>query len=169
MKALYLWLVLQLCAALIPCVTRKASEAAEVKPFSGWPKQFAGSDLEPLPLSDTEERFSRDFHGKLGKFTDGSREILVRWLSTPSRSLHPAADCLKGSGYSVSPRPVLVDREGLRWGCVHAERKAKQLMVCERIYDDEGNSWTDTSSWFWAAMLGRTKGPWWAMTVASES
>jgi hypothetical protein len=27
--------------------------------------------------------------------------------------------------------------------------------------------WTDASSWYWAAILGRTRGPWLAVTVAT--
>ena len=168
MRLIYFWLLLLMLAAGMPLVTQRGSLSKANVHFSGWPQQFAGNELYPIPLTENEERFSRDFSGKLAKFTDGSREIVMRWLDTPSRSLHPAGDCLKGSGYTVKPRPVLVDRDGIRWGCISAMRRGVNLQVCERIYDEHGNSWTDTSSWFWAAMLGKTTGPWRAMTIASE-
>ncbi|MCI0665355.1 MAG: hypothetical protein L0220_30200 [Acidobacteria bacterium] len=27
-------------------------------------------------------------------------------------------------------------------------------------------NWTDVSSWYWSAMLGRSCGPWWVVTIA---
>lgn len=103
----------------------------------------------------------------LGRFTDGSREIIIRFISRPSRKLHSAADCLKGSGYTVEPRPIRVDRQGNYWGCMLAERGGTdRFHVCERIVDTAGNGWYDVSTWFWAALLERSEGPWWAVTVA---
>ena len=29
----------------------------------------------------------------------------------------------------------------------------------------QGNQWTDPSSWYWSAVLGETKPPWWGITV----
>jgi hypothetical protein len=40
------------------------------------------------------------------------------------------------------------------------------MQVCERIYDQAGASWTDVSSWYWDAALGRSQGPWMAVAVA---
>lgn len=82
--------------------------------------------------------------------------------------LHPVVDCLKGFGYTVKPQPLFVDETGQRWGCVLAMRKDQTLRVHERIYDSAGQQWTDVSSWYWAALLGKTTGPWWAVTVAER-
>ena len=32
----------------------------------------------------------------------------------------------------------------------------------------EGGSFCDVSAWYWAASLGRTRGPWWAVTVVER-
>jgi hypothetical protein len=48
---------------------------------------------------------------------------------------------------------------------LHAERGAERLRIRERIIDAGGATWTDISSWYWAALLGRSRGPWWAVTV----
>jgi hypothetical protein len=38
--------------------------------------------------------------------------------------------------------------------------------VCERIVDAKGEAFTDTSHWYWASLLGRSAGPWQAVTTA---
>jgi hypothetical protein len=49
-----------------------------------------------------------------------------------------------------------------------ATRGSERLRVRERIYTAAGDSWTDVSSWYWQAVLERTTGPWWAITVAER-
>jgi hypothetical protein len=60
----------------------------------------------------------------------------------------------------------MTDVRGRRWSCFDAKRKGSTLFVRERIHDDTGQAWTDVSSWYWAAVLSDTAGPWWALTVA---
>ena len=128
-----------------------------------WPTHFRDQPLTQLPLSDLEERFARRFPGAIARFTDGHRMLILRQVQQPTRQLHPATDCFKALGYTIDrPRPV-VDEEDARWSCFAAERNGARLRVCERIHDSEGNAWTDTSAWFWAAQYGG--GPWWATTV----
>ena len=38
----------------------------------------------------------------------------------------------------------------------------------EAITDGTASRWTDVSQWYWEALLGRTQGPWWAITVAER-
>jgi hypothetical protein len=118
-----------------------------------------------VPLSQREEVFADNFPGKIGKFTDGSRVILMRWVTQPTRKLHPAADCFKAVGYRIRPQAIKKDLDGNVWGSFHGTRANEDLTVQERIHDSAGGSWTDVSSWYWAAVLGRTKGPWWAVTL----
>jgi hypothetical protein len=40
--------------------------------------------------------------------------------------------------------------------------------VYERIYDVAGNSWSDVSAWYWAALLGKSAGPWWSVVIAEK-
>ena len=45
-----------------------------------------------------------------------------------------------------------------------AARPGETFDVCERIFDHDGNAWTDVSAWYWAATMGQSAGPWWAVT-----
>jgi len=119
-------------------------------------------------LSEREERFGREFPGRVARFTDGRREIIVRHVTEPTRRLHPASDCFAGLGYRVRPLPLHVDGAGARWGSFGAERGGERFLVRERIYADAGGSWPDVSSWYWAAATGADRGPWWAVTVAER-
>ncbi len=161
-------IALHLCAAVAPFAGwhGAASEAAER--FPGWPQELAGRPLNPLPMTVREQAWSEGFPGKVGRFNDGSREIIIRYVTRPTRRLHPSADCLRGSGYRVSTKPAWRDADGGIWGCVLAERGDQRYRVCERIRDQAGNGWYDVSSWYWSALSHGTDGPWWAITVAER-
>jgi hypothetical protein len=137
-------------------------------PFPGWPTHFEGRPLTRLPLTELEERFGSDFPGRMARFTDGRRELVVRFVTDATRKLHPASDCFVAIGYRVRPLPLKVDAGGSRWGSFTAERGGERLLVNERIYSDAGGSWEDASAWYWAAVGGRDAGPWWAVTVAER-
>lgn len=136
--------------------------------FSGWPTRHEGRPLKRLPLTHREERFSLGFPGRIAKFTDGSRMVIVRWVTKETRKLHPASDCFKGIGYAVQPLPIHIDAQGTRWGCFKGTRDANNILVFERIFEDAGAGWTDVSAWYWAAVLRQTHGPWWAVTVVES-
>jgi hypothetical protein len=135
--------------------------------FQGFPKTFEGRELKQLSMSETEKVFMKDFPGKFGRFTDGQREIILRFVWQATRQLHPATDCFKGLGYETKPLPLKIDNGGKRWSCFYAAKNNERLRVCERIYDDAGNEWTDVSSWYWSA-LDSPSGEWWAITVAER-
>ena len=155
-------------AALVPFATWQNNDPIASASFAGWPQHFEGRALQRLALSDRERGFVQGFPGQIARFSDGSREIVMRWIERPSRKLHPAADCFKGAGYTTGPQPIRLDAAGQHWGCFTASQNGRQLHVCERVYDAAGKSWSDVSSWYWAAMLGKTSGPWWAVTIAEE-
>lgn len=147
---------------------RSAGGGDAAATFPGWPTHFAGRPLTRLPLTEREERFGGDFPGRIARFTDGRRELVVRFVTGPTRKLHPASDCFAGIGYRVRPLPLKVDVDGARWGGFTAERGGEKLLVYERIYSDAGGSWEDVSAWYWAAAGGKGPGPWWAVTVAER-
>src|SRR5262245_4519810 len=89
-------------AALAPLVTRSGGAVASA-PFPGWPGHYEGRALVELPLTAREAAFTQDFPGRVGRFSDGQREIIIRWLGAPTRKLHSAADCFRGSGYAITP------------------------------------------------------------------
>jgi hypothetical protein len=158
-----------LLAAVAPFAPIRSDVTNEQGAFPGWPTQLEGRNLTQLPLSSREERFAADFPGRIARFSDRRREIIIRWVARETRALHPASDCFKGLGYSIKPLPARVDPAGHRWGVFEARRGDEAFHVYERIYDPAGNeSWSDVSSWYWQATIGKTGGGWWAVTVAER-
>ncbi len=171
-----LWPLMQPQAATSP-----ASSGIE------WPTQWEGATLRPLALSDVEHRFAQRFPGQIARFTDGqSRVFVMRHVTQPTRMLHPATDCFRATGYTIGHTQLQRDDRQRVWRCFEAEREAdsktgngasQRVRVCERIETAAGESaaptvidgadsgYTDASSWFWAATLGQSQGPWRAITV----
>jgi hypothetical protein len=155
-------------AAAIPWLKTSPAHQQISFNFPGWTTALDVREMQELSHSEGELRFEKDFPGRIGKFSDGEKEYAVRWVTEATRMLHPAADCLKGSGYELKPQPIFVDEKGNRWGCSLAIRKDQTLKVRERIFDAEGKSWTDVSSWYWAALMNGSKDGWWAVTVIEK-
>ncbi|MCZ6675886.1 MAG: archaeosortase/exosortase family protein [Candidatus Poribacteria bacterium] len=155
-------------AAFMPMIIATPHKYHDLTQFPGWPETFRNQPIQQLSLSDRESTFGKDFPGMLGRFTDGKREIVIRWVTQATRKLHPASDCFRGLGYVVEPAPMHIDSDGLHWGCFKARHKDQTLRVCEQIIDADGKIWSDVSAWYWAAFLGRSTGPWWAYTVAEK-
>jgi hypothetical protein len=162
-----LLLVLALCAWLpVFGPTTAATRADTSSAFTETPQVWHGRALRPLALSALEQRFAAHFPGRINRLTDGEQLLVLRDVSAPTRMLHPAADCYRGLGYRIEQARLERDADALLWRCFIAERGGAQTRVCERIVDAKGASFTDTSSWFWAAQLGRSSGPWLAITTA---
>ena len=143
------------------------ARSADAHPAGGEPPtQWGGRPLRPLALGEVEQRFSRRFPGRIARLTDGEQMLVWREVTAPTRMLHPAADCYRGLGYRIDDARLEHDEHGQLWRCFVAERQGRRLRVCERIVDANGQVYTDASSWFWAAQLQRSTGPWHAITVA---
>ncbi|KQV53993.1 MULTISPECIES: hypothetical protein [unclassified Duganella] len=154
-------------ASLAPLAFENNAGARVTAGFPGWPTSFEGRKLTPLPLTPIETRFQQNFPGRVGRFSDGEREIVIRWVDQGTRKLHASSDCFKANGYELTVQPVkIVGQE--RWSGFIASRGTQKLEVHERIADAYGGQWSDVSAWYWAAQLGQTKGPWWAITVAQN-
>jgi hypothetical protein len=158
-----------LLAALMPLTglgfgaTHGAREAGAIPP---WPREFQGRALTRVPLAESERRFLADFPGDIARFTDGERDLILRWVTGPTRRLHPADDCYRAWGYEVGAPTIRADRDGVRWRCFIALKDGRERRVCEQVRDAEGAHWSDVSSWYWAATLDRTAGPWLVTTVS---
>ncbi len=164
---IFVWV--HILAALIPFSTLQSNNQPPNIDFPGWPQELDGQALTRMTMTEKERGYNRNFPGKIARFTDGSREIIMRFVERPSRNVHPSADCLRGSGFKLETQPIRRDRGANLWGCVLARRDGKTYRVCERIYDIAAkSSWYDISSWYWAARLGRAQGPWWVVTVAER-
>ncbi|HEU0254107.1 MAG TPA: hypothetical protein VFR12_13825 [Pyrinomonadaceae bacterium] len=155
-------------AALVPLLSAESKQPGNAAvAFPGWPTQFEGKTLTPLPLSELEQRFSSDFPGQLSRFTDGKREIVIRWVTEATRKLHPSSDCFQGLGYTVKPLALRRDESGSLWSSFEATKGDEQLRVYEQIRSDSGQSWTDVSAWYWST-FSQGSGSWWAITVAEK-
>ena len=163
------------CALLAPlCLAIAAWKAWEVPAQASpppaapeFPSEWEGRPLRPLVLTEVEQRFARQFPGSLARLTDGERVLVLRTVLQPTRMLHPAADCYRGLGWRVVHARLQRDAQQALWRCFDALRDGRRLRVCERIVDAQGRAFTDTSAWYWAALLDQSRGPWTALTVAS--
>lgn len=158
-----------ICAALAPALSpheRGSGAVQRIDPH--WPSHFQGRMLTELPLSARESAFLAGFPGAVARFTDGERDIVMRWVTQPTRRLHPAEDCYRGLGYTVNTSRIVTDGSAARWRCFEANREQDAREICEQVQDVEGRHWTDVSAWYWAALLERSRGPWLVTTASSR-
>jgi hypothetical protein len=153
------------CAFILPYLPINTNSGEPNPSFPGWPSTIDTHDFQPIALSKTEAKFALSFPGRIAKFSNGQQTIQVRWITKPTRKLHPASDCFKGIGYRVRPLSLLVDKSGAIWSRIQCVKGSSRLVVRERIFDNHGQAWTDVSSWYWNAVCGRSNGPWWSVTI----
>ncbi len=161
-----MWAALLMGCALAPLAQRSVAGEAANTQSPEWPTVWEGNALRPLALSAVEMRFAARFPGHIARLTDGEQVVVLRQVRQPTRMLHPAADCYRGLGYRIQQAQLERDAQQRLWRCFIAERAGQRHRVCERIVDARGDTFTDTSSWFWAAQLGQSSGPWQAITTA---
>ncbi|MDZ4833343.1 MAG: exosortase/archaeosortase family protein [Candidatus Melainabacteria bacterium] len=159
--------VASVVACLIPFFQAPYHENISKSGESAWPGEFEGCVLKPVKLSSVETKFSSEFPGRIAKFSDGKRTILYRQVNKPTRQLHPSSDCYKGNSFKLRPMAALRDTEGKVWSRFQASKGGRNLEVREIVSDSQGRTWSDTSSWYWSALLGKTQSPWMAVTVAT--
>jgi hypothetical protein len=165
---LALFIGLMLLCALRPVLMAKpnAGHASQLQTEQNW--AFAkwnvqNKSLYKLPASALEQQFSANFPGQIARFTDGNTIWVIRHTLKPTRMLHSALDCYKGLGYKVTQPRVLEDNNQQRWRCFNAS-KGQSLQVCERIFDNQNQHWTDVSAWYWESLMKHDNAQWWAIT-----
>jgi hypothetical protein len=156
MKGGMLFVASLMSAASAPCLVRVP--ASVTAPFPGWPSRYEGRLLTPVLLPARDRGFAADFPGRVQTFTDGRRTLILRFIAEPTRRLHPAVQCFEGAGYEIAAAAdgFLVRRDG------------RTRLVRERIVDGGGRTWSEVGAWYWSALLGRTRGPWWSVTTVDE-
>jgi hypothetical protein len=162
------FLLAALAAAVAPLAIGSNGASAAHAGFPGWPTQYEGHPLTEMPLTPREISLVRDFPGRVGRFSDGRREIILRFVDAPTRRLHSAADCFRGIGYRITPMPVRRHASGAAMSCFRAGHGGDAIAVCEMIRDERGSIWPDVSAWYWNAMFGASQGPWWSFVVAER-
>ena len=160
---------LALATAILPVLPLKSPESDEI--ISGkkepvvFPDSINGDVLIEVSMPQRHQKFLKNFPGELKIFKSANKLYIVKRIEKPTRKVHPAADCFRGSGYSIDWQPIVVDKEGSRWSHFIANKGDERVSVKEHILDNNKNLWTDPSSWYWSAVLGETKPPWWGITV----
>jgi hypothetical protein len=169
------WRIPFACAALLAAASPLLplhSSSAGSGGFPGWPANWEGASLTPMPGSPQDEYFTRDFPGKVARFAAGDAQVVIRWVNSPTRRLHPAAHCFTGAGYHIEPRPMRQSRgEGGSSGlmsCFAASKGSEVLDVCEQLRDGTGNSWPDVSAWYWNAVAAPAGSSWWSFVVVER-
>ena len=171
MKAAWLLFALSAAAAgAAPFVSLGSAPTAGAA--AAWPTHFEGRALTPLKPAPEDALLTRSFPGRVARFSDGHRQIVLRQLPAPTRRLHPASDCFRATGYGIHPAPMQLAEGRGPSSCFLAVRGGRTFRVCERISGADGRSWPDVSSWYWSALLDPASGPWLAAltveTVADE-
>jgi hypothetical protein len=148
-----------------PSLTGAAGSAS----FPGWPGEFEGARLERMAPGREDAWFTREFPGRVARFAAGDRQVVVRWVSSPTRRLHPASHCFTGAGYEVTAAPMARGRDGALMSCFTARRGGEALRVCEQLRDPSGRSWPDVSAWYWHAVMSPTGTSWWSFVVVERA
>jgi hypothetical protein len=166
MRVAHVLVPLCLIAAMLPAFAPHSQASLAVPPSIVWPTEINGNKVVPVQTLGEEEAFARDFPGQMKRFTDGTSSYFVRVVWRETRQLHPSSDCFRGMGYSIEPGPLQIGKQQSRWNSFEASKQGQKYLVMERIVDEHGNSWTDVSAWYWSVVMGRTRGPWTAITIA---
>lgn len=166
LKAMFASLMI-VCAVLPLFSTEAVPRTAFDQSSPEWPTAYRGKPLRPLALSEIDQRFARSFPGSIARMTTGEEQIVFRHVTRPTRMLHPAADCFRGLGYSVRAVQLEHDHEQRLLRCFTASKGDVRFRVCESIFDAEGQVFTDTSAWYWSAIMNQSVGPWRAVTVVT--
>ena len=165
--AIAFYLLASLCAMAMGTERHLPSDT-EAAPFPGWPSRFEGLPLRETPLTEREAAFNTAFPGRIARFANGERVVILRWVRHPTHRVHSAADCLRSAGWHITYEALIVVPDG-DWSSFTATRNGKTLRIRERCSGETGKNWPDVSSWFWSALAGRTRGPWWVVTVVGPS
>ncbi len=145
-----------------------STSSSHAKTLPAWPREFEGKKLTQIPLSSREKYFMGRFPGKMARFSDGRKQIIMRWVLSPTRKLHPAMDCFRGLGYKISNIKIRRDEKGALWRQFDATNKSANLVVTEHIIDRHGVIFTDTSAWYWNSISHKSQGPWLSVMVAKR-
>lgn len=135
-----------------------------------WPAAYEGRPLTLIAPTPEDRFLARQFPGQVARFSDGRRQIVLRRVSAATRTLHPASDCFRAIGYTVTPAPMRLAPDGQPASCFTASRDGRTLTACEQVRDvNSGESWPDISSWYWSALLGASPGPWTAALTVEQA
>ena len=135
--------------------------------FPGWPAEFEGRPLVADAMSPIEMGFAEEFPGKMARFKCGDKIVIMRWTDRATHRVHSASTCLEAAGWKIFPLSV-VHRDDGDWGTFDAEKDGTVLHVREQVKSSTGETIPDIPSWFYRALLDRSRSKWWIVTVCSQ-
>jgi len=159
-------LALAAAAPLLPISAAPATRDAQA--FPGWPHEYEGVALQSMAPIAQDAFFTRDFPGRIARFAARDRQVVVRWVSSPTRRLHPASQCFVGAGFALSPLPMRRSADGALMSCFAARKPGEALRVCEQLRDSTGDTRPDVSSWYWHALVAPRGTTWWSYVVVER-
>ena len=110
------------------------------------------------------------FPGQIFRYGDDHRDIVYKVVTKPTRRLHPAKDCYRALGFTISDEDLFRDELGQYWSVFRAVnlQSNQDYWVKEQIIDATGRRFSDMSTWIWQAYLGKSIGPWWVKTIVTQ-
>ncbi len=127
--------------------------------FPCGPRRIQGRTLKPLPLKDYEQRFTEGLPGRLAKFTDGTCEYMLQWIADRTRLLLlPRPTVWPALGFKITPEPLWIDEAGNRLVFFSGHAADQLYRVRSRIFNSDGQSWHDPSSWYWSVLVQHVVG-----------
>jgi len=133
--------------------------------FPGWPDSFEGRPWTRVRRPDGPAKVFAPLAIASAVFCQDERKVVLRWIPSPTRRMHPAADCFRARGYGVECGRLVRDAHGFTWSEFTVGREGESWRVRERLYSESGETWTDASAWFWSVWRRPGSGPWWAVTA----
>jgi hypothetical protein len=156
-------------AAIAPALRLAVGESMPLSErFPGWPDHWRGQTLRRIKLGDVEGAFVRDFNGPAALFDCGPGRVLLRYTERPTRRLRGALDSLRRDDWKVADLGPHVDGMGAAWASYRADKRWQRILVRECVFDQRGRSWSTPGEWYWAALMGSGRGPWWAVVTMEE-
>lgn len=168
-RARFQWLVVCLAAVLVPILAGTFVPPSEASGrFAGWVDEWDGAALKRIDFTWRERSFREGFPGQVAHFSDGRRELIMRYTERPTRKLLSAEECFREAGFRIAPLDSYTDGKGRNWSLFEASKFGESLRVSERVTDRRGREWPRVGSWYWAATFGWSPGPWWAITIVER-
>lgn len=141
-----------------------------------WPETWNGRAIEPCPETEDARRFWSGFPGLCREFVvlgegRSAKRVTFRLTTRPTRLLHPAEDCFRGAGYSITPLPARTDGYGRLWSCFAAEKNGRGHIVRQCVvavpngdlrdaeFRESARTWPDVSSWYWETATSGSAAP----------
>ncbi|QTD45479.1 hypothetical protein [Ottowia testudinis] len=144
--------------------TRMLHPAADC--YRGLGYRIEGERLESMvPPRSAASHAALPPKGAVARLGSGPAAGLVPPRSAASHAALPPEGAVARFGSGPAAGGATQRDQAAVQRCFTARKGGTALRVCEQIEDAQGQRFADTSAWYWAAVTGRSAGPWRAVTV----